>query len=265
MNSPTPSRDWIAFLLWFGTGLCRPSLHTWLDTYESWAERNGLRMVESRLRRSGRITREQSDQGWITRLTDAAVAAAAAPPDPESRWARPWDGTWTVLSYDMATRLDGTRTRLNRTLRDTLRLGHLQGSVWISPEPLQDLEKTIHSFGNIIQRFFLIRGGFMGGPSPEDIVAQAWPLKEISTCYDDWTVSVRRLEKAILAADPADTKSFDRVMTALGEQESLWNECLRRDPLLPRRLCPADYPGFAALKQRQHTMQLFRKRFAPKT
>jgi hypothetical protein len=55
--------------------------------------------------------------------------------DPEAQWARPWDGQWRLVLFDVPTGQNAQRERLRRYLRDK-GFGYLQNSVWISPDPL---------------------------------------------------------------------------------------------------------------------------------
>ena len=67
--------------------------------------------------------------------------------DPEERWARPWDGQWRLVLFDVPTGQNSQRERLRRYLRDK-GFGYLQNSVWIRPDPLTE-ERQILGGGKI--------------------------------------------------------------------------------------------------------------------
>ena len=48
--------------------------------------------------------------------------------DPETQWARPWDGQWRLVLFDVPTGQNSQRERLRRYLRDK-GFGYVQNSV----------------------------------------------------------------------------------------------------------------------------------------
>jgi hypothetical protein len=69
------------------------------------------------------------------------------PSDPEERWARPWDGQWRLVLFDVPTGQNSQRERLRRYLREK-GFGYVQNSVWITPDPLTE-EREILGGGKI--------------------------------------------------------------------------------------------------------------------
>ena len=162
--------------------------------------------------------------------------------DPEQRWARPWDGQWRLVLFDVPTGQNAQRERLRRYLRDKS-FGYLQNSVWITPDPLAE-ERRILGGGKInVESLILLEARPCAGESDAEIVAGAWDFERINRRY------ARHLK--VLAARPGGALRNDAAAKALlrwaAAAREAWLDAVTNDPLLPGRILPFDYLGQQAL------------------
>ena len=246
--------EFLYFLLWTADGLTRPTWRNFNDSFESWAYRNGLggRMTafarQKVLERvSGRV-----DTRCLYRLTEKGRLLALQRVDPMQRWSRGWDGAWRLAVFDVPEVENCKRVRLRRRLKEA-RFGYLQRSVWLSPDPLDELRRQLR--GPIINAecLTLFEGRPCGGESDEALVRAAWDFAEINRCYDTWS-------KVMDCAPRLDapTASGDKTVRAWAAHERMaWHQVVRCDPFLPAVLLPENYPGRAAWRRRQKLLTEF--------
>ena len=224
--------------LWMADMMMRPSWRNMAGSFEEWSYRNGfLRQVQT-LEEQGWIESVESPDGMnrVHRLTKKGCLCAMGGAFPPERWDRGWDGKWRMVVFDLPEDRRGLRNELRKQLR-AARFGGLQGSVWISPDPLtlvrEQLKKTESACG--ILTFF--EGATCGGESVEEVVCSAWDFETIRSSYKDYLAHLD-------AMPPSGTDDVREALLEWGRLEKdLWAACLARDPLLPRELCPSDYPG----------------------
>src|SRR5205823_12666002 len=105
----------------------------------------GLLKQVSRLERQQLLERDAtSPDDRLYRLTAQGRLHVLGGRDPEERWARPWDGQWRLVIFDVPMGQNAQRERLRRYLRDK-DFGYLQNSVWITADPL---EEEVHILGD---------------------------------------------------------------------------------------------------------------------
>jgi DNA-binding transcriptional regulator PaaX len=99
--------------------LTRPTFRNLTDSYESWVYRNGLMRQLRILRRRQFVEHDvRSPNDRLYRLSAQGRLHVLGGCDPEERWARPWDGQWRLVLFDVPTGQDTQRERLRRYLRD---------------------------------------------------------------------------------------------------------------------------------------------------
>lgn len=244
MNSKT--EDFLNLLLWSAEMLTRPTFLKLTDSYESWAYRNGLLRQVSRLERRQLIERDPSaPEDRLYRLTARGRLHVLGGRDPEAQWARPWDGQWRLVLFDVPTGQNAERERLRRYLRNR-GFGYLQNSVWISPDPLTQ-EREILGSGKInVESLILLEARPCAGESDAEIVAGAWDFERINLRY------VRHLK--VLKERPGSALRNDAAAKALllwaGAERAAWLDAVINDPLLPGRLLPSNYLGREAWRTR---------------
>ena len=249
MNPKT--EEFLNFLLWSAEVLARPTFRNLTDSYESWAYRNGLLKQVSRLERQQLLERNSAaPDDRLYRLTAQGRLHVLGGRDPETQWARPWDGQWRLVLFDVPTGQNAQRERLRRYLRDK-GFGYLQNSVWISPDPLAQ-EREILGGGKInVESLILLEARPCAGEADSEIVAGAWDFEWINRQY------VRHLK--VLAERPDGALQNDATAKALlrwaAAEREAWLDAVTNDPLLPGRILPSDYLGQQAWRRRVEVLR----------
>lgn len=240
------TEELLNLLLWSADQLARPTFRNLTESYESWAYRNGLLRQVATLEHRQLLERDvRFPNDRFYRLSAYGRLHALGGRDPKERWARPWDGQWRMVLFDVPTGQNAHRERLRRYLRDK-GFGYLQNSVWITPDPLTK-ERKILGAGRInVESLILLEARPCAGESDAEIVAGAWDFEGINRRY------ARHLK--ILGERPgsplrsaAESKSLLRWAKA---ERQAWLQAVKSDPLLPVRLLPSDYLGQQAWRQR---------------
>lgn len=231
--------------LWMADTMMRPTWKSMTGSFEEWSYRNGfLRQVQT-LEAKGWLESRNGDEGTerVYRLTQKGYLQALGGCQPEERWNRGWDGKWRMVVFDLPEEKRGLRNELRKQLRSA-RFGGLQGSVWITPDPVgqvgERLKETASSCGMIT--FF--EGATCCGESSSEVVAAAWDLSAIQQAYETYLQHLTGLSSLGGADVREGLNEWGR------EERHLWSECLRLDPLLPRELWPTDYLGEKAWMER---------------
>jgi phenylacetic acid degradation operon negative regulatory protein len=245
------TEELLNLMLWSSELLAQPTFRNFTYSYEAWAYRNGLIKQASRLEQRQLIERDAgSPNDRLYRLTAQGRLHVLGGRDPEERWARPWDGQWRLVLFDVPTRQNARRERLRRYLRDN-GFGYLQNSVWITPDPLKD-ERQIIGGGKInVESLILLEARPCAGESDAEIVAGAWNFERINRRY------ARHLK--VLEERPDNTLRNEMAAKALlcwatAEREAWWN-AVTNDPLLPSKILPSDYLGQRAWRRRVEVLR----------
>jgi phenylacetic acid degradation operon negative regulatory protein len=176
-------------------------------------QRHGRQMYFGLTDRSTRILQEGADRIWRTGAVN-----------------RDWDGTWTLLGFS----LPGSWQRERHDLRSKLSwtgFGPLQGGLWIAPGTpevgpiVADLGLTSHV------RVFRARADEL--TDVDQMVRDAYDLDGLAGRYEDFL----KWWDGPPPADPLAAK--------LGLVTD-WLQLIRRDPRLPVRHLPAEWPAVRA-------------------
>lgn len=236
--------------LWMADRMMRPSWRSLNSSFEEWSFRNGfLRQVQA-LEAQGWLESGDGGDGLerVYRLTRKGMLRALGGSHPEERWNRGWDGEWRMVVFDLPEEKRSLRNELRRELR-AARFGGLQGSVWVSPDPVsvvgEQLKRTAASCGMIT--FF--EGRTCCGESNSEVVSTAWNFTKININYETYLVHLRR------TPDPSGETLRENLLEWGRIEKQLWSACMDTDPLLPRELWPDDYPGERAWKERIKTLR----------
>jgi phenylacetic acid degradation operon negative regulatory protein len=245
------AEELLNFLLWSAESLARPTFHNLTESYESWAYRNGLLQQVSRLERQQLLERDAtSPNDRLYRLTARGRLRALGGRDPEERWARPWDGRWRMVLFDVATAQNAQRQRLRRYLRDK-GFGYLQNSAWITPDPLEE-EREILGGGKInVESLIFLEARPCAGESDGEIVGGAWDFERINRRYERHLKILNERPGAALR-DEYHAKAMQRWAAA---ERGAWLDAVRNDPLLSARILPPGYLGPEAWHRR---IEMFR-------
>ena len=245
------TEELLNLLLWSTDMFVRPTFRNLTDSYESWAYRNGLLHQVRTLENTQLLQRDsRSRTERYYRLTERGRLHALGGRDPDRQWTRAWDGRWRLVLFDVPVAQRTRRQRLRRYLR-ARGFGCLQGSVWVTPDPLQT-EREILAGGKVdVASMLLLDAQPCAGESDAEIVAGAWDFERINRHY------ARHLE--ILRQHPLGelreqtmAKAFQR--WAAREREA-WLSAVTLDPLLPQPLLPPGYLGREAWRQRREALR----------
>ena len=245
------TEEFLNCLLWSVDKLMRPTFRDLTDSYESWAYRNGL------LRQVNTLEKQQLLEGnpdagadRLYRLTEQGRLHALGGRDPDQQWTRPWDGRWRLVLFDVPVAQRTRRERLRRYLR-ARGFGCLQGSVWVTPDPLQS-EREILAGGKVdVASMLLLDARPCAGESDAEIVAGAWDFERINRRYAQHLEVLNQCPAGPLADNPT-AKAFQR--WAAREREA-WLSVVTLDPLLPESLLPPAYLGRQAWQRRKEAFR----------
>ena len=199
--------------------------------------------VLNRLVRKGLVKRlgrgKQAEYQLVRRADDLDPVRAK-----KDRSSRPWDGSWSVLAYDVRTTNNTLRRHLARLLHQ-LGFARLGASAWVSPYHWLDfLRPTLAQWGSCGVFTYIHSAKVVpavGGS--EECSARLWDLSEIADRYE----RVVKLCKA--SAGAGRRKGLQRRMRAYAaaarELASIEND----DPMLPADLLPPKvWPRARALR-----------------
>jgi phenylacetic acid degradation operon negative regulatory protein len=242
----TKSEEFLSLLLWSADKLSRPTFRNLTESYEGWAYRNGLLRQLSSLEKSQMIEPRDADAGdRVYRLTAQGRLCALGGRDPQARWSRRWDGRWRMVLFDVPVARDSHRRRLRRYLHDR-GFGCLQGSVWVTPDPLEEEKKILVGAKIDVSSLLLLDAQPCAGESDAEIVAGAWNFERINRRYQNL---IRILDQRPTGAVQSDASAKALLRWASSEREA-WLDAVSNDPLLPKRILPKDYAGQTAWQRR---------------
>jgi len=215
------------------------------------ASRKGrLDRVVRKLEAAGLVGRtgEGSLDQRLFRLTSVGRSALAGPMDPETLWARNWDGKWRLVLFDVPQSRAAIRTRLRRQLHE-MRFGWLQNSVWLSPDPTDQLVQMFGSRQATVESLVFMEARPAGGETDEELVLGAWDFVRLAKVQAEY-LQVLRLRPA--RGRRGEAAAW--VAWAQTEQRA-WDQVVRLDPFLPEALWPRNYAGRAVWTARREALQ----------
>lgn len=232
-------------MLYFSEAIFRPSYRNAGETFEYWANRNGLLRQIQRLEKKAYLERQPGGScDRIYRLTPKGRLAALGGRDPEQLWARKWDGKWRILMFDMPKAPQRPRARLRKVLLEN-GFGCLQGSVWITPDPLDKIRKQLRGDRHP-SSLLLFEGNTIGGEKTKQMVTSAWKFHDINWLWAEYERSLN-LGQRFFKDDSMDSEELKK--WAIGDY-CAWKSVLERDPFLPKQLLPVNYRGQTIWKKR---------------
>ena len=246
------TEELLNLLLWSADLLARPTFRNLTDSYEGWAYRNGLRRELGTLETLQLLERDPNAlDDRLYRLTQKGRLHALGGRDPEDQWSRDWDGRWRLVLFDVPMAQHAHRGQLRRYLRGR-GFGCLQGSVWITPEPVQGERAILGGGQTNVKTLLFLEAQPCTGESDAQIVTGAWDFEAINGRY------ARQLK--LLGQRPDQPLHDQAAAKALqrwaAEERAAWHAAVRTDPLLPKRLLPPDYLGCRAWQQRIKVLRL---------
>jgi len=238
-------------LLWMGCDLMRPN---WCILNPTSGAGRHLATLDRRLaeleRRQLIERRPTTDTRRVQRLTARGWEAAWGGQDPAARWARPWDGRWRLLVFDLPTLASGLRTRLRRLLL-ARRFGRLQQSVWLTPDPVPEFQARLHPLPANVGSLLLFEGQTGASEPDAALVCRAWDFSALNKRY----AAHERWLKRCPAPARGDGGRSPALLGWTVQEFHAWRTALRGDPLLPRALQPPGYLGEKAWAARRTVYQ----------
>jgi len=229
--------------------MTQPSLRRFDGSFESWAYHRGMLRKIQRLEQEAYLERRPGGSAdRLYRLTDKGRIAALGGIDPTQEWSRPWDGVWHLLMFDLPTKPRGPRVALRRTLR-THRLGCLQGSVWICPDPLDAFRASLKGDRHPAS-LLLFDGNPSGGEKPHEIVQEAWDWDRIGEAWANYQQVISE-GRHYLNIEHREAESFRHWSR---REFEAWKQVCNLDPFLPKKLLPPRYPGIKIWRSRNNLM-----------
>jgi DNA-binding transcriptional regulator PaaX len=233
------TEEFLFTLLWTADSISRPTWRNLNETFESWAYRNGLGQRLANLEHKKFLERRPaSATSRVYRLTTEGRRMALGGDDPPEWWDRSWDGHWRIMMFDLPVRASALRAKLRRFLLQH-RFGYLQQSVWITPDGLDEVQQKLKEIPANVESLTLFDGRPCGGESDAAIVCGAWDFPAINAHYERHQTIVGK------CPDPPSHRSppGPRFLAWARREREAWNAAIRKDPLLPRVLLPAEYLG----------------------
>ncbi|HYC70388.1 MAG TPA: hypothetical protein VEB66_04215 [Opitutaceae bacterium] len=195
----------------------------------------------ARLERQGLITvKAVPNLGRVVELTELGRNEAAGGRDPETRWSRPWDGRWWVAAFDVPEFDRRLRSRLRTSLRGA-GFGHFQDSVWISPDPPEQIRQRLAGLAIDARSLSFLEAKPGIGETDADLVKGSWDFDRINQYYRDYLEVLRNRPRWY------ERRAW---VEWLKVEWRAWTRAVRADPLLPRPLLPAGYVGCDAWAER---------------
>jgi phenylacetic acid degradation operon negative regulatory protein len=216
--------------------------------------REEVRRALAYLREEGLLQRHRDASGWVYRLTAKGEQRIGVVSSPKKLWARPWDGLWRQIIYDIPARQKAVRARLLYWFRAN-RFGYLQDSVWISPDPLNVGRSVFRKLHATADMAVFMESRLVAASSNDGVVSAAWNFQEVAEAYSLHARFLKSSEPRVAAVS-----STEEVWAILAEERRLWRAALDTDPLLPRQLWPRNYPGASALAARESFLRHVRQR-----
>jgi phenylacetic acid degradation operon negative regulatory protein len=238
--------EFLNLLLWSAEVLMHPTFRNLTDSYESWAYRKGLLRQVTTLEEQRLVERDHySPNDRLYRLTEQGRLHALGGRDPHAQWSRHWDGRWRLVLFDVPMGENAQRERLRRYLRANV-FGCLQGSVWVTPDPVYREREALAGGTVDVARLLLMEARPCAGESDTEIVASAWDFEKINHRY---MCHMSVLDQCPLEPLHSRAAALALQRWAAAERES-WLKAVAIDPLLPERLLPPNYLGRQAWRRR---------------
>lgn len=251
MNAKIVAEEILILMAYGVEMLMMPSFRRWDQSYEGWLYHNGLLSRIHYLEAQKFLERKGSGKDWVFQITKAGRARVCGGRNPDEYWNRKWDGWWRMLVFDLPLERQRSRATLIRWLRQN-GFGYLQDSVWITPDPVKHLTKSLKQFRDDVEAVMLMESRCASGYRDASLVKGAWRFEAIQEGYQSY-LQFASEAKQRLSGPPLHPRDL---FALLREERAWWMAAFALDPLLPRRLWPSDYMGPRAWKSRQELLRL---------
>jgi phenylacetic acid degradation operon negative regulatory protein len=128
-----------------------------------------------------------------------------------------------------------------RSLLRRQRMGCLQKSVWITPDPVISDWKRLLTENELTDWVLLFESAELGPVDDLDIARKVWKLDDLAQEYRKYLAEFRDLPRRLRSAPPSEL--FGDLGRTVRKESRLYLVLLEADPLLPRTLLPRGFPG----------------------
>lgn len=173
----------------------------------------------------------------LYRLTEKGRMAALAGRDPVREWRRPWDGRWRFFCFDMPADRGSDRSALWRALRER-RFGCLQGSLWISPDPVEQVRRELKGDRHPAS-LILLEGSPCAGETDAELVESAWDFDDIAQRWSAFDSCIATGARGVERGEFNRSRFRDWAE----QTRAAWRRVVDLDPFLPSSLLPRGYSG----------------------
>ncbi|HMK85861.1 MAG TPA: phenylacetic acid degradation operon negative regulatory protein PaaX [Steroidobacteraceae bacterium] len=182
-------------------------------------------------RRVGKRSEYRLSDGGRERFAEATRRIYGEP-------AASWSGRWTLLVLPALPAAERHRLRKELAWQG---FGELASGVFLHPDvPAPGLGSRVGE-ARLPARSLVFDARLDSPPAPATLVDLGWDLKDLARRYQRFVERFERIEEA-LAVRPDPETGFILRTLLIHEYRRLH----LRDPLLPQRLLPADWPGIRA-------------------
>ncbi|MDN3025326.1 PaaX family transcriptional regulator C-terminal domain-containing protein [Streptomyces sp. S.PB5] len=154
---------------------------------------------------------------------------------------RHWDGTWTLLGFSLPESWQRQRHDLRSKLTWT-GFGPLFSGLWIAPGEV-DVSELVAELG-LSAHVKVFRAHAGTGMDIGAMIEETWELAELAERYEGF---VRRWQPWETRAPEADEALAQRLLL-----QAEWLRVIRRDPRLPVKHLPDDWPAEEAERTFRH-------------
>lgn len=243
------TRRFLYHLLWSEGGLATGLLSGINEAHAYWGSRLGFGRQVGRWKAEGIVETVGAglQKERFIRLTQEGRLAALGGRDPQAAWARPWDGLWRLVIFDIPRHDSSLRKVFIRGLKEC-GCGCLQGSVWISPDFPSQENGVFEERGQDCSHFMILESSSQGKSVDSKMVAAAWDFAHINRLYQKELSVLQVLESGCI-------NSLQALLEWGEEENEAWQEAVSVDPLLPVQLLPRGYRGREVWKVRRRTLR----------
>jgi phenylacetic acid degradation operon negative regulatory protein len=217
----------------------RPSLSQ-MDRYWGYAERRSAQRSFQRWQELEYVEKVRQGKQMFYRLTTRGKEVLALRrPSPALR-NRSWDGKWRMVMFDFPETARKARDAFRWLLREH-RMGCLQKSAWITPDPVVPHWKRLLKEVKLTEWVLLFESAELGPVEDTEIASKVWLLDELNQKYHKHLAEFRTLPGQVREARRTAPDS-DLAQRVRRESQSYF-DLLRHDPMLPLALVPGDFCG----------------------
>lgn len=219
------------------------ALYAWVPP--RYRRHNFFRLMNRQLK-TGDVEKVIKDEEVYVRLTSSGREKIVRDFPILSLSARPWDGRWRIVIFDIEESNKNTREALRDKLRE-LGLGMLQESVWVTPHDVSvDLREFLESKDLGESAFVLEVSSILAG-NQELLVRKIWNLDALEEAYREVIDDATKLKDMYVESSGRNLQRTEVKKTEMiGEGRKVrqrYVEALLSDPCLPKELLPVDWPA----------------------